>query len=460
MRCEFLTAVWGPWHTHIFTALALPSLLARGNFPSFARNVESSYCIHTSARDAAIIRASRGYVALGKIMRTKLVIHPEKMFGDPVATHTRIWLNGVNQARRRDAFIAALPADMVWADGAFQSVCDELRRGKKAIYAMFVRVASETFVEAYEKVARQDDGTASATISPRELTALMQRHIHPLHAAYIRDGEHFPFHAEYILWPVGREGFVMRSLATTALMFHAGDYAVNSQFSLATNDRPHEVAYMTDTDKIAGVSLTPILKDFDWLLHPRRADLDEIGSWWIEFDGPAHRDLARSCFRFHEGDVTEARWKVVERQSDFFVTQALIAREMIRVGRILKRHNYTSAAKCLAVALFAGRLRRYWHWRGPVTVFAPNDAAFEEFTPGTLAQLMSTGSDTELRTFVLSHVVSGEFDLRTVRELRTVNNRLLEISGDGSRVNDRRILETIPLLHGSVIHVTDGLITQ
>jgi len=459
VRCEFLTAVWGPWHTHVFTELALPSLLAERNFPAFARGVKSSYFVHTSARDAEVIRASRSFRQLGRVMDTRVVVHPERTFGDPVVTHTRIWLNGVKQARRRNAFIAALPADMVWADGAFESVGAELARGKKAIYAMFIRVTSETFIGAYEKAAVHDAEAGSATISPRALTGLMQRHIHPLHAAYLREGEHFPFHTEYVLWPVGSEGFVMRSFATTALMFQAAEYSVNSQFSLAANDRPQEVAYMTDSDVICGVSLTPLLKDMDWYLHPRRADLDEVGSWWIEFDGPAHLDLAGSHFRFHEGEVTEAQWRAVERHSDFFVTQALIAREITRAGRTLKEYGYGWAAKCIAVALYAGRLRRHWHWRGPLTVFAPNEDAFAALGTERLAHLLSKAGDAELREAVLSHVVSGSVDLGTAGELRSVNGKRLAISEGGGRVNGHRILATIPLPYGSVIHITEGLLS-
>jgi Fasciclin domain len=460
VRCEFLTAVWGPWHTHVFAELALPSLLAQRNLPKFVSEVESTYLIHTRAHDAEIIGASCGFRSLGKIMDVKLVTHPEKTFGDPVATHTKIWLNGVKRAQRRNAFIAALPADMIWADGAYESVMMELKRGKKAIYAMFVRVTSETFIEAYEKSVRHDATAGSASITPRALVTLMQRHIHPLHAAYLRDGDHFPFHSEYILWPVGAEGFVMRSLATTILMFHAVEYSVNSQFSLARNDRPEEVAFMTDTDTICGVSLTPILKDMDWYLHPRRADLDEIGSWWIDFDGPAHLDLARQYFRFHEGDVTESLWRNVERQSDFFVAQALIAREITRIGRVLKEHNYVSASTCLAVALYAGRLRRHWCWRGPVTVFAPDENSFSALSANQLKTLLSKEGDEALRNAVLSHVVSGQVDLRSERDVQTVNGNRLKVSKDSRiRINGCPVLETISLPHGNMIHVIDGLLS-
>ena len=462
MRCEFLTAVWGPWHTHVFAELALPSLLARGNFPAFVRDIESTYFIHTSSRDAEVIAESQGFRALREIMKVKLVQHPERMFGDPVATHVKIWLNGVKRAQRRNAFIAALPADMVWADGAYQSVVAELKTGKKAIYAMFVRVTSETFIDAYHKTARRDASAGSASIRPRELMALMQRHIHPLHAAYLRDGDHFPFHSEYILWPVGTEGFLMRSLATTVLMFQAVEYAVNPQFSLAKNDRPEEVAFMTDSDQMCGVSLTPILKDMDWYLHPRRADLDEIGAWWIRFDGPAHLDLARQYFRFHETDVSESLWRQTERRSDFFVVQALIAREITRIGRALKEHNCRSAAKCLAVAHYAGRLRRHWRWRGPVTVFAPSEAAFDAIPPNAFIELLSKGADGRLRDAILAHLVSGKVDLTNENEVRTMNGNRLQVSNDagGTRINNRALVETIALPHGSAIHVVDGLLSS
>jgi uncharacterized surface protein with fasciclin (FAS1) repeats len=114
----------------------------------------------------------------------------------------------------------------------------------------------------------------------------------------------------------------------------------------------------------------------------------------------------------------------------------------------------------LAVALYAGRLRRHWHWPGPVSVFAPNDEALAALGQDGLERLLSKDGDAALRALVLAHVVSGAADLGAAAELRSVNGNRLEISGGGTRVNGRRVLETIRLPHGSAIHVTDGLLSS
>jgi uncharacterized surface protein with fasciclin (FAS1) repeats len=439
----------------MFAGLSLPSLLAEGNFPAFAGEFDSTYYIHTTAVDAAVIRSSPTFQELRAVMRVKLVTHHPRVFGHAVETHTRIWLDGFESARRRGSFIAALPADMVWADGAFRSVASALLAGKKAIYAMFIRVVSETFVEEYSPQAGPAGG---ASISPRALMGLVMRHIHPLHASYLRDGGNFPFHAEYTLWPVDREGFVMRSLATTTLLFQAAEYAVNSQFSLSEVKAPDEVGFMTDSDEICGVSLTPLQKDVDWYFHERPADLDEIGAWWINFDGPAHAALASRHFRFHTGDFTEARWREVERQSDFFVAQALTAREMIRVGRALRAEGCDAAAQCLATALYAARLRRYWRWSGPVTVFAPVDTGLDAWPERQLQELLAPGNERALREMIFSHVVSGVVDPVRVTTTTTVNGLRLEFAQapHAVTVNGKNLLSRTELAHGSVLFLIEA----
>jgi hypothetical protein len=323
---------------------------------------------------------------------------------------------------------------------------------------MFLRAVSESFLPSFDRDHVPSDLPA-ITIPPRQLMALTLRHMHPLQCAYLRDSPQFPFHPEYVFWPVPGEGLLMRSLATTVLVFHAAEYPLNPHFSLAEVKNPDEVAFVTDSDEMAAISLTPLVKDRDWYFEEQRADLDEIGAWWIRFDGPAHQALSRQQFRFHAGPSSEAAWRAVERQADFFVTQALIAREMIRLGRELRRLGCFQAADLLATALYAGRLRRRWRWRGPVTVFAPTDAAFRKSPPDLCRDLVSPGTERRLIDFIQGHVVAGD---ATSASLVTVGGgRIVREDGaDGLRVNGARVVGRHEVAHGHVIYCLDDVFAR
>jgi hypothetical protein len=457
MRCHFLTAVWGPWHTQAFLRLNLPSLLAPGNLPAFARDIDTTYVIGTSESDAQAMQDAPIVRLLQKTVKLRFVTYRDSAFGAPVATHMKIWQNGVRAAKRDDAFFMVNPADMIWAEGSFGNIAKRLKGGSKAIYALFARVVEETF---RPELAHGHAPDAPISIPSRAMVDMTLRHFHPLHAAYLRDSDQFPFHAEYIYWPVRGQGLLMRSLATTALVFHARRYAVNSNFSLSQVHDPGEVAFIDDSDEMFGVSLTPLLKDRDWYSDFRRADLDEIGAWWITFDGPAHLDLARSRIRFHTGAADGPDWRRAELQSDFFVVQSLIAREMIRLGRLLRRRHCQTAAECLATALYAARLRRRWRWRGPVTIFAPSDDSLKQHGDRVDRELLAPGCEKRLIDFAFGHLVPQALALDggDQSDIRTANGHRLDIKRGQktTTVGGRRVLQRVELPLGNVLHIVDG----
>lgn len=465
MRCDLVTAVWGSWHVDAFIRFALPSLLAEGNLPAFRGAVDTDYLIHTRRSDALAIRAAPVFQTLSRTVRVEIVTHPDRIFGSPIETHAAIWHSTVNAAKQANRFLGVVIPDMVWADGAFGTLARMIQSGKKAFYASFVRVVSETFSEELSQHNGWSDGVVCA-VSPRRLMELAIRHLHPLQAAYFRDSQHFPFHAECVLWPVSDEGFLMRCLANSVLLFHAADYPVNRQFSLAAVKQSADVAFLTDSDAFFGAGLTPLMKDADWYFERRTADLEEVGAWWLDYEGPAHRELARQRLRFHDRDMTEPAWRTAERQSDFFVAQAVVAREMIRIGRALRAMGCRRAAELLATALYTARLRRRWHWPGPVTVFAPSDAAFARLPPDEYRRLLSAGNEHELVDVVMAHVAPDAIDAPTEPRLplplATVDGRKLSIehAPQGLRVNGLAVLERRELPGGHVVCVIDGVLAR
>lgn len=100
---------------------------------------------------------------------------------------------------------------------------------------------------------------------------------------------------------------------------------------------------------------------------------------------------------------------------------------------------------------------------GPLTVFAPTDAAFEALPPGAVARLLRPENRAELRRVLSYHVIQGEVfaaDLagRTVRP-RTLAGPRLSVDGrQGVSVNNARVISADVDADNGVIHVIDRVL--
>ena len=465
---HFFVAVWGEWHVDIFLGLNLPTLLAPNNLPYLAQKLDVHFYIATSKSDALKFYASSSFSCLKETCYVKLHVLSDAEFGISVQTQMRLWLEAVELATARGAFMCPFPADMVWADGSFRTIADLLVGGKKSIYAMFPRVIEESFSPEIRKLQPDARDGVAISVSSRELMGSIMRHIHPLHAAYLRTSNHFPAHAEYVYWPVEGEGMLMRSTATTVLVFDAKDRAVDGQFSLKAYDDESEIGFVEDSDDLCGASITPLHKDWSWFLRRRRLDIDDIGRWWINFDGAAHVALARRNFRFHVRDCDEEKWRRVERAGDFVIRQSLASREIMRVAIAIERKGSGFGGRLLASAIFTGRLRRHWRWRPPFIAFVPLDAGLTRKDLTKLEEILSAGNEANLDRYVLDHVTCGKLlknfvsngsqDVRFRLTMLSGQQLDIEQSGDRYTVNGHSIVGQFQLTGDITIYFVDGLI--
>jgi len=79
--------------------------------------------------------------------------------------------------------------------------------------------------------------------------------------------------------------------------------------------------------------------------------------------------------------------------------------------------------------------------KGPFTVFAPTDAAFNKLPAGTVANLVKPENKATLTSILTYHVVSGKYEMKDLEklikkgggkaELKTVNGQALWLIGNG-----------------------------
>ncbi len=102
--------------------------------------------------------------------------------------------------------------------------------------------------------------------------------------------------------------------------------------------------------------------------------------------------------------------------------------------------NHTTLTAALKLADLTATLKD----KGPFTVFAPNDAAFEKLAPEKLESLLKPENKAQLTKVLTYHVVGGVFDGKAVLEaiksgggkamLTTMSGGKLTASLDGAKI--------------------------
>ncbi|NNK62208.1 MAG: fasciclin domain-containing protein [Gemmatimonadetes bacterium] len=113
----------------------------------------------------------------------------------------------------------------------------------------------------------------------------------------------------------------------------------------------------------------------------------------------------------------------------------------------------------LVAAVQAAALENVLVNAGPLTVFAPTDAAFAELPEGTLDDLLKPENKATLARIVTSHAAPGKFTLDLLKDGDQVYQATghyidVEVRDGETFVNGARILGTVVASNG-VVHVVD-----
>ena len=403
---HFSTVVWGPWHTGVFLDVNLTSLLAPENLAAFARKHDVRYRIFTSKNDVARIEATKAFQLASKIVRFELIGLDIDRSIDPIAMHHILWRRGIDDARKAGAMILLIPPDVVWSNGAFGHIADIAALGKKAIFMTYMRVVSETAVPEVKRLF-QDPATSVVNAPSRPLVELCMRHLHPLALTYVRDCPNFPVHPELILWPIEGEGYLMRSLVREMFAYDPRHFDLNAQALLAHRPNPADVHYITDSDDLFSLSLTPLMKDIEWFAKPGRLDPLRLGAWWLRYDSPANDIVADHHFHVHTRGHAGMQWRRAELQSDVLIQRLMGTREVLRILSGLAKQGRDDIEQILATALIEARLARWCRRDGPITILLPHKSVIRRWAAEEAPHLAKRGARRRLLRLVLDHVLVG-----------------------------------------------------
>jgi uncharacterized surface protein with fasciclin (FAS1) repeats len=111
----------------------------------------------------------------------------------------------------------------------------------------------------------------------------------------------------------------------------------------------------------------------------------------------------------------------------------------------------------LVAAVQAAELENVLVNAGPLTVFAPVNAAFEALPAGTVEELLKPENKQQLANIITSHAAPGKFTIDLLKDgtdlyMATGHYLKVEVRDDGTYVNGSRILGSVEATNG-MVHV-------
>jgi uncharacterized surface protein with fasciclin (FAS1) repeats len=136
----------------------------------------------------------------------------------------------------------------------------------------------------------------------------------------------------------------------------------------------------------------------------------------------------------------------------------------IQTGKtIIKAAAEAGHFKALTNVMHTAGLEKTLDGKGPFTIFAPNDDAFEKLPSKTLIDLIG---DKEKATKALGHHIAHtkimSEDIKNLKTIKTIDGEELAVHphriGHGIKINDAEVLQTDLECTNGVIYVIDKVL--
>lgn len=116
----------------------------------------------------------------------------------------------------------------------------------------------------------------------------------------------------------------------------------------------------------------------------------------------------------------------------------------------------------LVAAVQAADLENVLVNAGPLTVFAPTNAAFDALPEGTVANLLLPENKATLAAILKHHVTAGNYDKEFLKNFTKLGqaddtNTKVEVKGDDVYIGGAKILGSVKAGNG-IVHVVDAVI--
>jgi uncharacterized surface protein with fasciclin (FAS1) repeats len=131
------------------------------------------------------------------------------------------------------------------------------------------------------------------------------------------------------------------------------------------------------------------------------------------------------------------------KEKGVMVGGALMVKSKNIVENAMNADNVTT----LIAAVKAAGLVKTLSSKGPFTVFAPTNSAFDQLPNGTVDNLLKPENKQKLTSILTYHVVAGRYlakDLKDGMELKTVNGKKIKITKKDGKIWVNNAMVEIP----------------
>ena len=359
--------------------------------------------IYTSATDRGKIDTAAEIEALRQYTDVEIETLDTDMLENPIEAHHAAWEMAVERARSERNFVMLMPPDTAWSENSMASVARAIDAGYKAIFQTFLRAETNSFVSAVDDYRAKERGSIS--IPGKTLVDLCFQCLHPLMAAYLRYSEYFPSHAEMVIWPIPKEGVLVRVLAREMFLFDPSAVRTTKNCLMAEPPKPGEAKFFDDSDELFAVSLAEFGKDAVWHRYPRVADPIEIASWCLLYDSPSNDFISSHTIKWHMDKISPAKWRGRELASNLFIRRIAATREAMRLWRFARLSNCHAVAPFLSIAGYTSTMAHGMRGRGLAIVFLPTDTAVNSVPQSLRDHLLSPAGAGLLKDLIRAHHV-------------------------------------------------------
>jgi hypothetical protein len=319
MDAHFITHVWGDEYVSTFAASVLASLLAPGNLPGIRSLGRSRYRIRTTPGGAELLRASKTFARLSKLMPVDILpIDPELVKRNRWHVLLECDRRAIEDAEKDGCAQVFILPDHFYSDGSFSRL-EKLAEDHRLIAVPLPRVEMVPFLEAVRKVSPQSPGGA-ISVPPRELARLALANRHSLTRAMAWGAPDFHSWPSMLYWEVPGEGWLLRCFHLHPLFVRSRrlsalpSVGIDFDYVQLAGLEPGDFRVVEDSDEVSLVDLTRGTYEG---AQPAALGASALGvASWAKFNAnPVHRRFVRSRIRFHNAEPS-GRWSELERESD------------------------------------------------------------------------------------------------------------------------------------------------
>jgi hypothetical protein len=303
-----ITMAWGERYIGDLLEVTLPALLAPGNLPALAEELDCEFVVVTETQ--FFDRFVRS-VAIQKLLRfadVRLVPVDDLLSPWYGITLTYALVRGFADlgAAMTETHLIFLNADFIVADGSYRKLAEMIKQGERLIVSPSYCMDLESTIDVLRE--RRDPNTFALSLSHRELAALVLSHRHNTVRAKTVNQQMFRIHRyDQFYWYVDETTLLGRQMPIAVVYMRPErvltemptfwDYGVISEYCPTLKP-----CVLGDSDDFLMAELRSE-GTFRELLHLGWPTVDEIAADLSSFTTRDHRDYGRHTLVLHSGDL-------------------------------------------------------------------------------------------------------------------------------------------------------------